>query len=235
MHYDGILAAVALAALVTMLGCSKTLQPDGTLEARATAMPSSNSSGSAPAIVSNQVIPEPTPPIEGQATCSEGSDLTEFGPITSTLGYALGPAKLPEGFINPRVGFSGGLAQVSYDKAGRQLIIVAYPVTLALEDSQQIQGPGLVRPKDAIDEAQVGGETAHFMRGGWSDATIMAGPGIDPASAVWDYEKSLGIFFDCVTPVGTAITVAVQARPGPVTWISDEEMIGIAESIALRE
>ena len=161
--------------------------------------------------------------------------MTEFGRITSRLGYALAPDRLPEGFENARVGFSGGIAQISYDKGGRQLIIVAYPVDFGPEDTQLMQGIGLIRPSDAIDEAQVGGETAYFMRGGWSEATIIAGPGIDPANAEWDYEKSLGLFFDCATPAGTTVRVAIQARPGPVTWISDEEMIGIAESFSLVE
>ena len=112
---------------------------------------------------------------------------------------------------------------------------MAYPVEFGPEDNELMQGMGLIRPSEAIDEAQVGGETAYFMRGGWSDATIVAGPGIDPADAEWVYEKSLGLFFDCATPTGKIVRVAIQARPGPVTWISDEEMIGIAESFTLAE
>ena len=161
--------------------------------------------------------------------------MTEFGRITSRLGYALAPGKLPEGFGNARVGFSGGIAQISYDKAGRHLIIVAYPVDFGPEDTQLMRSMGLIRPRDAIDEAQVSGGKAYFMRGGWSDATVIAGPGIDPANAEWSYDKSLGLFFDCATPAGTNVRVAIQARPGPVTWVSDSEMIGIAESFTLVE
>ena len=123
----------------------------------------------------------------------------------------------------------------SYVKASQQQIVVAYPQDFVPNEDQQTQEIVLVRPKDAIDEAKVGGETAYFMRGGWSDATVMAGPGIDPANAEWNYEKSLGLFFDCVTPAGPTVTVAIQARPGPITWITDEEMIAIAESFTLLE
>ena len=147
----------------------------------------------------------------------------------------MAPGKLPEGFENARVAFSGGIAQISYDRAGWQQIIVAYPVDFEPEDNQLMRGIGLIRPKDAIDEAQIGSETAYFVRGSWSDATIISGPGIDLANAEWSYDKSLGLFFDCVTPAETIVTVAIQARPGPVTWISDEEMIGIAESLTLLE
>ena len=161
--------------------------------------------------------------------------MTEFGQITSRLGYALSPGTLPEGFERARVVFSGGIAQISYEKTSRQLLVVAYPLDFVPDEDQSMQGIGLVRPKDAIDEARVGDGTAYFMRGGWSDATIMAGPGIDPANAEWDYEKSLGLFFDCVTPAGPTVTVAIQARPGPITWITDEEMIAIAESFTLLE
>ena len=214
--------------LIAILGCSKELSSVADLGL---------SSTSTPALppVSEPPQPEPQQLIEGQATCSDRSDLTEFGRIASRLRYALAPGELPEGFGNARVGFSGGTAQISYDKAGRQVIIVAYPVDFGPEDTQLMQGIGLIRPRDAIDETQVGGETAYFMRGGWSDETIMAGPGIDPANAEWDFDKSLGLFFDCATPAGTTVKVAIQARPGPVTWISDEEMIGIAESFTLEE
>ena len=219
-------------ALIAILGCSKELSSGGDLELSSTATPTPGGNTAAPPLASEEPQSETPPIIESQAACSDRGDLTEFGRITSRLGYALAPGELPEGFESARVGFSGGMAQITYDKAGRQLIVVAYPVDFGPEDTQLMQGIGLIRPRDAIDEAQVGGETAYFMRGGWSDATITAGPGIDPHNAEWDFEKSLGLFFDCVTPAGTTIRVAIQARPGPVTWISDEEMIIIAESFS---
>ncbi len=230
MRHNRHVVAVALVVLIAMLGCSKDFSSDTAFDASATVTPTPSESTAAPPIVSKQAQPEPPPLVEGQAACYDRSDLTEFGRITSRLGYALAPGRLPEGFENVRVGFSGGIAQISYDKAGRQQLIVAYPVDFGPEDNQLMRGIGLIRPRDAIDEAQVGGGTAYFMRGGWSDATVIAGLGIDPANAAWDYEKSLGLFFDCATPAGTTVRVAIQARPGPVTWISDEEMVGIAES-----
>ena len=235
MRHRRQVVAVAIAVLITILGCSKDLSSDADSELSATFTRASAENTAAPPLISEQ--PQREPPLlgKGQATCSDRSDLTEFGPISNRLGYALAPDRLPEGFENDRVGFSGGMAQISYDKAGRRQIIVAYPVNFGPEDNQLMQRMGLIRPNDAIDEARVGGETAYFMRGGWSDATVIAGPGIDPANAEWDYDKSLGLLFDCATPAGTTVRVAIQARPGPVTWISDEEMIGIAESFTLVE
>ena len=233
MLHGGQVVTVALAALITMLGCSKDFSSGAALEQSTTTTPTSGDSAAASPFASGNARPGPPPPDEGKATCSDRSDWTDFEPISNRLGYALAPAKLPEGFENARIGFSGGTAQISYDNAGRRQIIVAYPVDFGPEDTQVMRSIGLIRPGDAIDPALVGGRTAYFMRGGWSDATIMAGPGIDPANAEWSYEKSLGLFFDCATPAGTIVGVAIQARPGPVTWISDEEMIGIAESFTL--
>ncbi len=230
MLHSRYVVAVALVVLITILGCTRDLSSGAPLEVSGTTTPTSDEGAAAPPLASEHAQREPPPPDEGRATCADRSDLTEFGPISNRLGYVLAPAKLPEGFGNARVGFGGGMAQISYDRARRQQIIVVYPVDFGPEDTEVMQGIGLIRPTDAIDQAQVGGETAYFMRGGWSEATIMAGPGIDPANAEGSYEKSLGLFFDCATPAGTTVRVAIQARPGPVTWISDEEMIGIAES-----
>ena len=90
---------------------------------------------------------------------------------------------------------------------------------------------GLFRPDDALVPVTINGQSANLMRGGWSDDTIRQGPSVNPATAEWDYEKSLTIFFDyALTDSGNA-GVAVQALVRPLEWTTADQMITIAESM----
>ena len=88
------------------------------------------------------------------------------------------------------------------------------------------------RPEDAVSEVDLNGQTAYLMRGGWSDATIIAGPGIPPEQAKWDYDKSTTLFFDCQIPQVGTVGIAVQALNNAPEWLSGTEMIKIALSLA---
>ena len=152
--------------------------------------------------------------------------------VAEQLGYALAPTFLPQGFTLAGVsGAPGSSITQIYQRtsAAPRSIILAYPVEFSPDGAS---GPlGWQRPDDALDELRLGDHAAYVMRGGWSDASIIAGPGLDPNDAEWDYDKSLALFFSCATDAGDRIALAIQALPGPVDWISVGEIVDIAHSL----
>jgi len=154
--------------------------------------------------------------------------------VINARGYVLVPTHIPQGSQTARASLSGGEARITFTNTQGQLTI-AYPVEFSPEDAPIMREIGLLRPSDALAEVKVDGQTAYLMRGGWSDATIMRGPSIDPAQAIWEYDKSLTLFFDYEMPDGGKLGVAVQAMPRPSDWTSDAELVKVAESLTLSD
>lgn len=95
---------------------------------------------------------------------------------------------------------------------------------------------GLKNAADAVSEVKVGDIAGHIMRGGWSDETILAGPGIDPANARWDYERSLTVYFSCQGADSESIGVAVQYIPGGQgVLVSPSDLTEMAKSMLSLE
>ncbi len=144
------------------------------------------------------------------------------------LGFAFHPSNLPDGFK---------LAGVSTDvEAVRQIyqngdmnIIIAYPIEFLPDTTSSPLG--WKRPDDAVSSLRIGDQTTHVMTGGWSDASIIAGPALSADKAEWDYNKSLALFFICRVGGGYNVEVAIQASPGPVDWIGIREIVDIAQSL----
>lgn len=174
-------------------------------------------------------IPKPTPiPV---TICGNTQELPGFGNVLEGIGYALVPTYLPEGFQTSGADINRGRARHIYGNAQNRLVI-AYPVEYFPEGNPVMQTIGLFRPDDAVSEIDLNGQVAYLMRGGWSDATILAGPGIPPEQAEWDYDKSLTLFFDCQIPQIGSVGIAIQALNNAPEWLSGTEMIKIALSLA---
>ncbi len=199
--------------------------------------PATPTTSAAPSIA--PVAPTPPPavaPIDDSAVmCGDASDAEpSLANVVERLGYALMPTLLPNGFAFAGVSASGNAITQIYQQGGSagsppRNLILAYPVEFSPDGAS---GPlGWERPEDAVSELRLGDQTAYIMSGGWSDASIIAGPGLSPDKAEWDYDKSLALFFACRADDGDEISLAIQALPGPVDWISEREIVDIAHAL----
>ena len=148
--------------------------------------------------------------------------------VIEDLGYALQPTSLPDGFSLAGAHSDSDEVRQIYQNAEKN-IIVAYPI----EFSPDIRTDtlGWERPEDAVNSVQIGDQTAYLMIGGWSDASIIAGPALRPDKAEWDYDKSVALFFRCRADGGRNVGMAIQALPGPIDWIDASEIVMIAQSL----
>ena len=155
----------------------------------------------------------------------------ELGEVIEQLGFAFRPAVMPSGFDLAGVYFNNNQARQIYQSAEKN-IIVAYPIEFSPDPSSDPLG--WERPQDAVSSLLFGDRTAHLMIGGWSDASIIAGPALRPDRAEWDYDKSLALFFTCRSDGGRDVAVAIQASQsssGPIGWIDADDIVNIAHSL----
>ena len=227
---------LAAAAAVIAAGCAGQPEPapaTPTPVATAQALSATSPPATPTLAPANTPIPAP-PPINASAVQCAPADAPMQGVanVVAALGYALAPTFLPPGFTFAGVLGTGNssISQV-YHRTGAttRSIILAYPIEFSPDGRPD--SLGWQRPDDALDELQLGDQTAYVMRGGWSDASRLAGPGLDPKDAEWDYDQSLALFFSCATDDGDRIALAIQALPGPVDWISVGEIVDIAHSL----
>lgn len=151
--------------------------------------------------------------------------------VIEDLGYALRPTVLPEGFALAGVSSANDEVRQIYQNAEKN-IIVAYP--LEFSPDTRTDPLGWERPEDAVSSLQIGNQTAYLMIGGWSDASIIAGPALKPDRAEWDYDKSMALFFSCRLDSGRSVGVAIQAlqaSPEPINWIEVADVVEIAQSL----
>ena len=189
--------------------------------------------------------PSPTPapvatpttmPIEHPDIRCESDMLTddnqpELDEVIEQLGFAFQPAVMLSGFDLAGVSFNNNQVRQIYQSAERT-IIVAYPLEFSPDPSSDPLG--WERPQDAVSSLQIGDQTAHLMIGGWSDASIIAGPALRPDRAEWDYDKSLALFFSCRGDDGREVSIAIQASQsstGPIGWIDANDIVEIAHSL----
>ena len=166
--------------------------------------------------------------IECAAWDGGGAVPAEIGEVIEELGFAVRPFGLPAGFRLAGVSSNKGEFRQIYASGARN-IIVAYPIEFSADARS---GPlGWERPEDAVSGVDVGGgAVAYLMVGGWSDASIIAGPALSPDRAEWDYEKSLALFFVCPGGGGD-VPVAIQALPEPGGWIDADGLLDVARSL----
>ena len=161
---------------------------------------------------------------------SDGVDdaAPEVGEVIEQLGFAIQPSELPAGFKLAGVSHSNNEVRQIYQMDHKN-IILAYPIEFSPDSASDPLG--WERPLDAVNGVQIGDQMAYFMVGGWSDASIIAGPALRPDRAEWDYEKSVALFFTCRVGGGRDIDMAIQVLPGPIDWIDASEIVNIAHSL----
>ncbi len=175
--------------------------------------------------------------------------LPELDEVIEALGYGLAPTRLPEGFeFHPYEVLEYGKpdevmaldkppAQIVYRKLNHHIFIV-YPRRMPSSGGDNFLferlGLDLQRPEDAVSDVKVNGEAAHLVRGEWSADTlnrIMKLEDFDPSDAEWDYDIYLTLYFDFELSPDERIGVMIQALFYPAEWITEKEMVKIAESL----
>ena len=176
-------------------------------------------------------MPVEQPEIRCESDVSAEDNPPELGEVIEQLGFAFRPAVMPSGFDLAGVYFNNNQVRQIYQSAEKN-IIVAYPLEFSPDPSSDPLG--WERPQDAVSSLLFGDRTAHLMIGGWSDASIIAGPALRPDRAEWDYDKSLALFFTCRVDDGRDVAVAIQASQsssGPIGWIDANDIVNIAHSL----
>ena len=130
-------------------------------------------------------------------SCKAEQEPGNLESISTSLGYAISPTFLPEGFeLSSSSLDTQHRASLVY-RDGQGTMLIAYPVVFDRQQNPTMVELGLLRPADAISDVSVSGRDGHVTRGGWSDQTSLAGPGIIPTDALWDYQRPVNPFFDC--------------------------------------
>ena len=167
--------------------------------------------------------------------CAALGDAEDIPPVIEEVveerGYAFLPSELPEGFAFAGVSSTKDDVRQIYQSDGKN-IIIAYPIEFSPDT--RTDPLGWERPQDAVSSLQVGNQTAYLMVGGWSDASIIAGPALQPDRAIWDYDKSLALFFTCQLAGGSSVGMAIQASQTssePINWIDSGDIASIAQSL----
>ncbi|MDA0770282.1 MAG: hypothetical protein BZY79_01445 [SAR202 cluster bacterium Casp-Chloro-G4] len=180
--------------------------------------------------------PQPTKQVETtkptNAACNTELELHDLKSISASLGYAFEPTFIPEGFEHSSASLDRRQRANLVYRNGQGIMLIAYPVTFYKQGSPTMVELRLLQPADAISEVNIGGSVGNVMRGSWSERTILAGPGINPADAMWDYLRSLTIYFDCETDQSEVVGVAIQSIPGDTgDLISEADLIQVASSM----
>ena len=224
-------APTSIAAAPTTL--APTVVPTPEIQSTAVASPATAASPSPTAapVATPTTMPIEKPDIHCESDMSADDNPAELGEVIEQLGFAFQPAVMPIGFNLAGVSFNNNQVRQIYQSADKN-IIVAYPLAFSPDPSSDPLG--WERPQDAVSSLQIGNQTAHLMIGGWSDASIIAGPALRPDRAEWDYDKSLALFFTCRADDGREVSIAIQASQsstGPIGWIDADDIVAIAYSL----
>lgn len=166
------------------------------------------------------------------AICDTEGATSDLEKISASLGYAFSPAFIPGGFVHSGSSLDRRRRANLVYRKGQGIMLIAYPIEFFKEGSPTMLEIGLIQPADAISEVSIGGRNANVMRGGWSEETILAGPGIDPSNARWDYQRSLTLYFNCETDESQMVGVAIQSIPGASgELIPQSDLINVASSM----
>ncbi|MCH8869012.1 MAG: hypothetical protein IIC23_03420 [Chloroflexi bacterium] len=166
------------------------------------------------------------------ASCETDQEPRDLESISASLGYAFEPTYVPDGFRHSGSSLDRRRRANLVYSNGQATMLIAYPVQFFREGSPTMVDLGLIQPADAVSDVSIGERGGHMLRGGWSELTILAGPGISPADARWDYQRSVTLFFDCETAESEVVGVAVQSIPGGTgDLISDADLIKVASSM----
>ena len=168
--------------------------------------------------------------------------------VADALGYSLAPTRMLEGHEFDRYDVVDFLiddfAHIVYGGQHNsiyQYISIMYPGSflqyfsdVPIWESLEVEWQ---RPGDAVLEVRVNGEKAHIVQGSWSIESNRTLAEMDQdvlATFIpeWDYEIYLTLYFDYKLPSDETVGVMIHTMmPNPPEWITNAELIGIAESI----
>jgi hypothetical protein len=170
--------------------------------------------------------------------------------VRHALGYVLAPTYLPKGleFLDVHIPEIPSSTAVPYppppvvsltysssgDELGAHVLLAMYPNTWP----PYFEGPSnLQTPEDAISESTVKHRTAYVVRGMWSEEvqSALRETGEVPVDPEWDYITATSLQFALDLPGGETIGVMLAVIPNPAAWISDTELVRIAESFRFVE
>jgi len=181
--------------------------------------------------------------------------LPELDEVIDALGYGLAPTSLPEGFefsgydvlgkpddfdMMPPGGPFASVLYNRYKDYAYHHVVIQYPLSFppSVSDDFLLESLGLEwhRPDDAVSEVKVIGETAYLVRGMWNAETLAQLQKADPIiladfSPGWDYDFWWSLYFDFDISEDETIGVMIQAMLYPAEWITEKEMVKIAESL----
>ncbi|UCE98384.1 MAG: hypothetical protein JSV74_03430, partial [Dehalococcoidia bacterium] len=167
--------------------------------------------------------------------------------VTEALGYSLAPTTMPTGFEFDRYEvFDIGseiIPTIAYKRiqnAEYQQIIFSYPVNLPSYTNSVYTLENLVlkwqAPDDASVRVEVNGKESYIVYGGWSVKSMreLLNPNPDFLATYvpeWNYDAYRNIFFDHELPSGEIVSMMIRALSNPSEWITNEELVAIAESL----
>ncbi|UCE97777.1 MAG: hypothetical protein JSV74_00100 [Dehalococcoidia bacterium] len=185
------------------------------------------------------------------SACTEETLVTVQPPsldnVTQALGYSLVPTIMPRDFEfdNYDVFDIGSeiITTIAYKRihnSDYQQIFLLYPVNLPSSTNDILSLENLVlkwqAPDDATIKVKVNEKEAYIVYGGWSDKSLRELENSNPEFLTtyipeWNYYVYHNLYFDYELPSGQTVSLTLRALTNPFAWITDEELIAIAESI----
>jgi hypothetical protein len=159
-------------------------------------------------------------------------------PVIESLGYALVPKALPNGFalnVAEILVFPADITarQVYLPEgdgsktSGALELDVTYPMRFTPGGDSFFEQAGFQVPDDVMEPIPFGSTEAYLITGGWDPDTMRI---LQPYLARWDYERSLTVMFLYPDTPDGPVWVAVRAELS-TKWITPEELVGVAESM----
>ena len=177
--------------------------------------------------------PEATIPrfIHSEEAVDVATAASRLGEISSGLGYALVPSRLPPGFglAEARlVDFPKRAMATTFFERDQLRLALFYPAFFT-PSPEHLDEPGIFSPpQDAVVRVVVSGELAYLMKGEWDEDTVQL---LASYTAQWDYNGRLTLYFPYQASPGDIRWAMLSANTRRSSWIDVAGLIEIAESV----
>ncbi len=195
--------------------------------------------GAEDGIRSQSVDPRPEATVPRFIHSEEATDVAAAASglkeISSGLGYALVPSRLPPHFELTKarlVDFPRRAMATTFFERGQLRLALFYPAFFT-PSPEHVDEPGIFSPpEDAVVRVVVSGELAYLMKGEWDEDTVQL---LASYTAQWDYNGRLTLYFSYQASPGDVRWAMLSANTRRNSWIDVGGLIEIAESvIAIR-
>ncbi len=179
------------------------------------------------------------------AACSDSNSNIDISKdkvqsIQDDLGYALIPSFLPEDVLFSDITLkhsteSSSVCIYYHANSGTQTLNICYPWYTSPSNDDWTPPGYPEQPADAKIKYDINGMSAELCRGLWTDETLqrMQRAEFNDEGIIdgeWDYTKMLTLLFE-VEVNDQVISVLIVAQPNMIEWITEDELIEVAESI----